>query len=419
MLTNKVPAVLRQRDFLLLWLAQAISTFGDSLTALTLIILINALTGSTVAIATLTIVIAVPSISIGMFAGVLVDRLNRRAIMLASDFIRALFLAGLLIVSLYGRQLWLIYLLAFLEAAVGTFFNPARAALVQVIVPEEQYMQANSLSQTSIVIAQLAGATAAGLLVGFSSQYWPAFLLDGLTFLASFALVVGVRTTAGQPERMEVAQRVLRSLGEGFRALRQSRTLIAIMITFSMLMFCFGPIMVLMAPFILDVLHVPTAWIGVIQSGDTIGNIVGGIALTVLAARIQPTRLLTASILLLGLMIAAIALVFHPAMLILLLVLIGILFVCLQAAIGTIMQVSIDNEMMGRISSILEVMPATANIVSMAFAGALGALIGIRNVFVLAGGLLLLTGVCANVLMRSAVKESGAPQTSSVPLRHE
>jgi MFS family permease len=402
--TGKESHVLHQRNFLLLWLAQAISMFGDALTSLTLIIWINTLTRSTVAVAALTIIIALPTILVGLFAGVLVDRLNRKAILLLSDLVRALLLLCLLFVSVSGQSLLLIYGLAFLEASVGTFFAPARAALVQIIVREEQFMQANAVSQTSIVIAQLAGGTVAGLLLGFSNQYWPAFLLDALTFLVSFGLVIGVRATTEQ-QGTEAPQRLLWSLREGFQSLFQSPVLIAIILIFSMLMFCFGPIMVLMIPFISNILHVPTAWIGIIQSGDTLGNIIGGIVLSIIAAHLRPTRLLMGSIFLLGVLIAAIGFVFHPALLILLLFLIGILFVCLQTAVGTIMQQVISNEMMGRISSMLEILPAVANIISMAFAGALGALVGIRQVFVLVGTLLILTGVSAVFLLRRRVKE--------------
>jgi hypothetical protein len=112
-----------------LWLAQCISDFGDSMTMLGLLLLINALTGSAAAVATLLIVMAGPQIVVGLVAGVYVDRLNRKAVMIGSDLIRGVVVLGFIAVQ-RADQLWLIFGLAALQAAVGTFFTPARSALL-------------------------------------------------------------------------------------------------------------------------------------------------------------------------------------------------------------------------------------------------------------------------------------------------
>src|SRR5437879_6013315 len=151
-----VPGVLQYRDFRLLWLAQSISTFGDALTTLTLVLLINRLTGSTADIAILTILIAVPNVVLGMFAGVFVDRYDRRWIMLISDLTRAVFILGFVLVHT-REHLWLLYGLALVQASVGAFFMPAQGALVQAVLPEAERLQANALTQTSFTLAELAG----------------------------------------------------------------------------------------------------------------------------------------------------------------------------------------------------------------------------------------------------------------------
>jgi MFS family permease len=80
--------VLKIRNFRLLWLGQVVSNFGDSLTALALIFLVNHLTGSTAAIAVMAIVLAVPQVVFGLIAGVYVDRMDRKRIMIGSDLLR-------------------------------------------------------------------------------------------------------------------------------------------------------------------------------------------------------------------------------------------------------------------------------------------------------------------------------------------
>ncbi len=151
MTSTTTPAVgvrdlLRIHDFRRIWGAQAISDIGDGLTNLTLFIVVLGLTGSTAAIALVAIALAVPMILVGPIAGVFVDRWDRRRVMLVSDLLRAAIVLGF-IVAVAADQLWLLYLLAVAHATVGTFFTPARMALLPLVVPEEGLLAANSLTQ--------------------------------------------------------------------------------------------------------------------------------------------------------------------------------------------------------------------------------------------------------------------------------
>ncbi len=81
-------------DFRNLWLSHVISSFGDALTNLALLILAQRLTGSTAAVATTAVAVALPQLLFGLFAGVLVDRWNRKFVMIASDLARAFLVLG-------------------------------------------------------------------------------------------------------------------------------------------------------------------------------------------------------------------------------------------------------------------------------------------------------------------------------------
>ncbi|MDH3944615.1 MAG: MFS transporter, partial [Anaerolineae bacterium] len=139
------------RDFKLLWSGQVISNFGDAMTSLALLLLVNDLTGSTAALATMAIMLAIPSLTFGLIAGVYIDRLDRKRIMIASDLLRGIIVLGFLLVD-SPEKVWMLYLFGFLQASVGTFFTPARAALLPNIVPREGLLAANSIAQTSRVI---------------------------------------------------------------------------------------------------------------------------------------------------------------------------------------------------------------------------------------------------------------------------
>jgi DHA3 family macrolide efflux protein-like MFS transporter len=395
----KIPNVLKNKNFFLLWLAQGISNLGDNVTNLTLIILVNALTHSTASIAILTIAIALPKIIFGLIAGVYVDRWNRKFIMLGSDFIRAFFVLIFIFAALTHNVL-MIYIVAFIQSAVGTFFDPARGALVQVVVPEEQYMEANSITQTLIVIGQFGGATLAGLLVGLTGQYTPAFIVDALTFFASVGLVWFVHSEKARNVHAEAPKHFLHSLQEGLKTVTHNSVLLAIIITMTIMMFAVSPLQVLMVPFLTNILHISIRWYGIVQGGDTLGNIIASVVLVGVASRVNSKLLFVISIFILGAIIIGIGAAFNIPFLFMVMFVLGLISVAFQTSIGTIMQQTVSNEVMGRVLSLFEMVPGVASVVSLALIGILGATLGIRETFFLAGGLMALSGVYAWFALR-------------------
>ena len=167
MTDQALPAALGARDVLRipayrrLWLGQLVSEAGDGLTNLALLLLVNHLTGSTAAIAAMAICLAIPPLTIGLFAGAYVDRADRRRIMLASDLLRAATVLGFVLVG-SADELWLLFILAFVQASVGTFFTPARGAVLPKVVPQEGLLAANSIAQATRVVSGIVGPASAG-----------------------------------------------------------------------------------------------------------------------------------------------------------------------------------------------------------------------------------------------------------------
>ena len=155
--------VLRIPDFRRLWAAQGISDLGDGLTLLTLMLLVNELSGSTMALAAVAIALAIPPLTIGLVAGTFADRWDRRRIMLVSDTLRAIVVLGFVVIDSESMMPALL-VLAFVQASIGTFFTPARGALVPRIVPPEGLLAANAVTQATRVIAGVVGAGLAGLM---------------------------------------------------------------------------------------------------------------------------------------------------------------------------------------------------------------------------------------------------------------
>ena len=404
MTAQQSSSLVRNREFVLLWVAQAISSFGDALTNLALIALVNQLTGSTAAIATLTILVAVPTVSIGLIAGALVDRLNRKTTMVVSDAIRAVLVLGLVFVSSQDR-LWLIYTLSFLQAAVGTFFNPARGALLGKVVPAEQMVQASSLAQTTQVIASLLGTTVAGVLIGGShseSTFWIVFGLDALTFAISVVLVALLRTSGtvqieGSPTNPRA---VLNSILEGLRLIARTPTLLAIMVSAMIAVFGFGAFNVLMVPFMTRDLQIPLTWFGALELASTVGLISAGALSTLLASRLKFNVLIGGGLLVLALATFPMSLVVNVWGVIAVSFALTFFSTPLNISIGAFIQTRVPNELLGRVGASLNVVIQSSSLLSMAFAGVLAANIGVRGVFVFSAALCALAGVYALIAFR-------------------
>jgi MFS family permease len=334
--------VLRLADFRRLWLAQSISDFGDGLTLLTLMLLVNQLTGSTLALAAVAIALAIPPLTIGLVAGTYVDRWDRRRIMLVSDSLRAIVVLGFVFID-DAALMPLILVLAFVQASIGTFFTPARGALVPRVVPASGLLAANSITQATRVIAGVIGSAAAGIIVGVYGVTWPAFALDSLTFLASVAIVYGVSRELGRPSQAErvSAGGTRAAMTEGLRIVGRSRALSTTLLALAVSMLGLGAVNVLFLPLLVNVLDVSPVWLGLVEVAQSASMILAAGLVAVLAARLRPTTIVTAGIfgvaILIGLTGAATS-VWHV---VLLLFGIGWFVTPLQAAVVTIFQTGV------------------------------------------------------------------------------
>lgn len=388
--------LLRIRDFRYLWTAQVLSDFGDNLTFLTLLILIQRLTGSTVALAGLMVVITVPSLVFGALSGVLVDRVDRKTAMLASDLLRGLVVLSFLFVR-DPDMLPLIYLTAFVQASIGTVDNPARSAFLPAVVGTERLLAANSVVQTSRIVFNLLGTATAGVLAATFSTLGPAFVIDSLTFFASFLLVTRVRTS-GRPQKSEDS-RVWVEMKEGFGVMASSRPLRAVIGSLSVTMLGLGAVNVLFVPFLIEDLAVSEAFLGAIEASQVVGLIVSGSVVAVLATRLRPAHLVSVGLLGVGIFVAAISATTAVWQVMILLVFVGLSVGPVQAGANTLSQTLVDDAVRGRVSGAVNTVLSGANVASMGLAGVAAAAIGTRNVFLLCGVLVLTSGLLAYWLL--------------------
>lgn len=421
--THPAPAslgirdVLRIREYRLLWLGQLISEAGDGLTNLTLLLLVNALTGSTAALAGMAIVLAIPPLTIGLVAGTYVDRLDRWRIMLASDALRGITVLGFVLVG-SASNLWLLYVLAFGQSAVATFFTPARGAILPRIVPREGLLAANSLAQATRVVAWIIGSALAGLIVGVLGAFWPAFALDSATFFVSFALIIRLPASTGLIAMTGQATAGVRgALLAGLRTIGGSRILLTTMVALTVAMLGLGAVNVLFVPFVVRVLHVGAVWLGPVELAQSTSMILASGLIGILARRLAPSSIVTIGMAGIAVTIALVGGVGAIWQLLGLMFVIGWFVVPLQAAVITILQQATRDEERGRVMSVLQAGMSAAGILSMGFAGVLGDVVGVRQVMFAAGGIVAVGFAIALVGYRRRGAEATGPGVAGTAVR--
>lgn len=269
----------RNRNLVLLWAGQIVSQFGDFIFVIGLPLLAYKLTGgSKPQVGTVMFFYAIPFMALGIFAGVIVDRANRKAVMLVSDFSRicTVFTVPLLF-WLGGLNVYTLTAAAFLTSCFATLFNPARDALIPDIVPAENLLGANSLMQTSFYIAAVAGALGATALIGtFGTAQ--AFAAGSATFAVSFATValIGVPARGAAHREGRPATHPLTDLVEIAKYVKEEKRLLQLLaITAVDNLFIMGPATVGAMLFIKEALGKPDVYFALLEVVFALGIMLG------------------------------------------------------------------------------------------------------------------------------------------------
>jgi len=260
--------------------------FGSRLTYIALFWWVLEKTGSATALAGVAIAAALPTFFLGPIAGVFVDRLDRRRLMLSMDLINGLIVGTGATLLLIGRlQVWEIYLLTILASTATVFHRPSLQSSIPNLVPGEQLRRANSLYQISNGISGITGPALGGILVGFIGN-GPTMWVDAVTFfVAGISLFL-----SAFPSPRAVAGSGLKSIFSdtlsGFRFLHHEKALLFMLLLFALINFLLAPTSVLFPIMAKDVLHVGARGFGLFGSALSAGMILGGI----LTARLKRFR---------------------------------------------------------------------------------------------------------------------------------
>jgi len=389
------------RNFLALLLGQWTSYIGDQFTMIAAIPAIDRLTGgSTLTAAGVAVALALPQIVFGLIGGVFVDRLDRRKVMVITDFIRAFAVGSLIFVNSVDT-VWIFYVAAFLVGLCGTLFFPARAAALPAIVTRRQLGAANALLEAGFVIALIFGSGLAGVLVDrFGSA--AAFAFDGMTYAVSglLELTLQIPKVINAPTGRS-ARAVWDELRVGLMYIWNTRAMRAIMGLSVVVAAGLGAVIILVFEYIFKALGIDATGFGVVIATLGLGIIVGGVLIQRLSRFLPTNRLVAISLLVNG--VAVLVFIFGPVfnLVLLLAALIGFSVVVARAVLGTLTQAIPPEELRGRVQGAFNLVFSAPLALAIGLAGfAVEAVSDTRIVFVVVGALLLLTAFLSLVLLR-------------------
>jgi MFS family permease len=192
-MTDFARLLARNRNYRYTWLGQIVSEVGDHFNNIAVLSLALAETNSGAAVAGL--MRAIPAVLAGPLAGVMLDRFDRRRIMIASDLIRGFVALGF-IYAIGHHQVWLLYVLSALLMVASPFFTSGRSAILPSIATEDELHTANSLTQTTGWLCLSVGAYFGGTTVA-KFGYALAFLFNSLSFFVSAYCIFQLRQKKG------------------------------------------------------------------------------------------------------------------------------------------------------------------------------------------------------------------------------
>ena len=271
------------RAFIFIWVGQFVSLLGTGMSRFALTIWAFQITGEATALALVGFFSFAPSIVISPIAGALVDRWNRKLVMILSDLAAGLMTVVVLILYLTGNlQIWHLYVTGFVAALFEPFQWPAFSAAMSTMVPKEQYGRANGLVSLADSVSTIVAPLAAGALL-VAIGLGGILVIDIVTFL--FAVGSILLVVIPQPARSAEGEASRGSLWQdsiyGFRYIWRRRSLFGIQLTFTISNFFGSMAMILIAPMILARTGNNSLLLGTVQSAMGIGGVVGGVAMSV------------------------------------------------------------------------------------------------------------------------------------------
>jgi MFS family permease len=436
--------VLRNRPFLALWLAQASTQIGGNMVLYGLTVQVYSLTNSTSAVSLLILSFLVPAVLLSAVAGVYVDRLDRRLILIVTNLLRAA-LFGLLF--FIGNSLLVILVLNVAVSTVTTFFAPAEAAMIPVLVPRRQLLAANGIFTVTLNAAFAVGFALLGPLVVNLTSPQALLLVVAAFYLVAMVLVITLPAAPPKaddhPHGLSVhdagaaAASTFGQLREGIGFIRDNRSVTWSLIYLGITASLIGVVGVVGPAFATEALGLAAKDFVVIVLPLGIGVVTGILFLNSYGKLLPRRRLIEAGLILLGIFLAILSaagpvsrflehvtsaspvdvssLVSLLAVVIVLAFLAGIAYASVAIPAQTQLQEDLPQEVRGRVFGVLNMLISTASFLPIIIFGVIADWVSTTAVVFVVGLAITISGILSVALRHNVPSRPDQPGESGPP----
>ncbi len=390
------------KPFLILWSGQAISLFGSQLVQFALIWWLTQETGSATVLAMAALVGLLPQVVLGPFVGVLVDRWNRRMVMLVADSVVALATVVLALLFWSGAvQIWQVFVILFVRALAGSFHWPAMQASTVLMVPGKHLTRVQGMNQTMQGALNIVSAPVGALLLAVLPVQG-VLAIDVIT--AVFAIVPLLFIHVPQPEnqRTQSAQSLQafshefgQDLKAGLRYVWSWPAMMMIMVMAMIINLVLNPAFSLLPLLVTGHFNGDALQLGFLEAMFGLGLVAGGILLGVWGG--FKRKIVTTLLGLIGMGMATLVVGFTPPTMFYVAVLgafaIGYMNSFVNGPIFAIMQTTVAPEMQGRVFTLIGSLSGLMTPIGLMIAGPLADKFGVQSWFVVGGFVTMVMGV--------------------------
>ncbi|EKD88581.1 MAG: hypothetical protein ACD_34C00455G0003 [uncultured bacterium] len=388
------------KKFVPIWSAQLFSLLGSGLVQFALIWWITQQTGSAAYLAMATLVAILPEVLLSPFAGALVDRLNRRYVMIAADAIIALITLSLAVLFAFDMvQIWHIFVVMFLRAMGSVFHWPAMQASTSLMVPEKHLARVAGINQALRGSLNIVAPPLGALLMSVL-KFYQVISVDVITAIIAITPLLFIRIP--QPVRADAGvvltpKVLLKDVAEGFRYMKNWKGLLYLTFLAAMLNFLLAPAGTL-SPLMVTQHFKAGVWeLSAIESSMGIGVVIGGLVLGVWGG--FKSKIITSLTGVVGLGMGVLIFGLAPAnafwMAIVGMVLLGFMNPIANGPLQAIMQSKVAPEMQGRVMGTTGALCSAMMPLSMVIVAPVAEYLGLRVWYWVGGGLTILIGLAA------------------------
>lgn len=387
-LLSSYARLIRNRRYFPLWLGQLLSNLGDTLHYIALVVWVYQRTGSSLVVAGTVFFEVVPVILLAPVAGVVIDRLPRKTVLVAADVVRAVLVLALLLTT----QLWHIYVIVALLTSAATFFNPAVNASLPTLLDEQDLLAANSVSWSTGRFVQIIGsALAAGVIAAIGAE--AAFVFNATTFVVSALFLLLLPVPHGRPVTARGWSGFVADAKEGVHYARHDRFVSRLVLVQALASLSVGATSALLVVLAEEHYKLPPGGFGYFILAIGVGALLGPFLLGLFVRDYTHPRWLFGPYVVRGIGDVLMAITTLVPFAWLLLVIYGINTSSGMVVYQTWVQRQVPDAVRGRVFTWLDVVWNVMKVISLGVGGYLAQRVGIEAVYYLGGSLLVLSGL--------------------------